>query len=55
MFVFQVSVYMHLISLGLLRFVDFMSVVYIDEEFDEATLEKEEWPYYRRQVNKVNH
>lgn len=40
---------MRLTSLLLLRFLDFMSSVYIDEEFHQP-LEDDQWEYYRRQV-----
>ena len=43
---------MHLIALGLVRFAEYMSSVYIDEEFDREMYEEEEGlEYIRRQVS----
>jgi hypothetical protein len=47
----QISVYMHLISLGLLRFVEYMSAVYVDEEFGDLFQPEDTYEYWRRQVS----
>jgi hypothetical protein len=47
----QISVYMHLIALGLLRFVEYMSAVYVDEEFGDLFQPEDTYEYWRRQVS----
>jgi hypothetical protein len=41
---------MHLMSLGILRFAEYMSAVYIEEEFGELYQPEDNYEYYRRQV-----
>ena len=41
---------MHLISLALLRFVEYMSAVYIEEEFGDLYQPEDTYEYWRRQV-----
>jgi hypothetical protein len=37
-------------SLGILRFAEYMSAVYIEEEFGELYQPEDNYEYYRRQV-----
>ena len=41
---------MHLISLALLRFVEYMSAVYIEEEFGDLYQPEDTYEYWRSQV-----
>ena len=46
---------MHLISLAFLRFVEYMSAVYIDEEFGDLYQPEDPYDYWKRQVTRLKH